>query len=227
MASAAAILRELKSKANAANVAGMARFGMSTRKRLGVSVEVMRRMARVAGRDHAVALRLWKTGVPEAKIIASMVAEPALLSAAEMEAWVLGFDSWDVCDQVCSNLFCRSPHAWRKIKPWARRDEEYVRRAAFSLIASLSVHDKAAPDAAFLALLPLIERAAFDERNFVKKAVNWALRQIGKRNAVLNTAAMATARRLRESDSRAARWVAADALRELEGVAVQGRFKQS
>jgi 3-methyladenine DNA glycosylase AlkD len=202
----------------------MARFGMSTRKRLGVSVEEMRRLAKAAGKDHSAAMRLWKTGIPEARIVASMLAEPDAMTAADMDAWVLGFDSWDVCDQVCMNLFEKTAFARRKIRAWARRDEEYVKRSAFSLIACLASHDKTAPDRDFLALLPLIERGARDDRNFVKKAVNWALRGIGKRNAALNKAAVATARRLRESGSRAARWVGADALRELEGAAVQARF---
>ncbi len=225
MASAAAILRDLKSLANAHNVAGMAHFGINPHKRLGISVEQMRRIARAARRDHAAALTLWKTGIPEARIVASMIADPAALRSDDMEAWAVEFDSWDVCDQVCANLFEKTPFARRKIRAWAKRDEEFVKRAAFSLIACLATHDKRAPDEDFLALLPLIERAATDDRNFVRKAVNWALRGIGKRNVPLNKAAIATARRLQTLDSRAARWIAADALRELEGDAVQASLK--
>lgn len=221
MTSAAAILRDLKALANPANVAGMAHFGMTATKRLGVSVPVMRQMAKAAGRDHAAALRLWKSGIPEARIVASMVADPASLTVAEMDAWVRDFDSWDVCDQACLNLFVRSPLAWGQVERWAASGDEFVRRAAFALIACLAVHDKAAADARFIAVLPLIEHTADDERNFVKKAVNWALRQIGKRNAPLNKAAIGVAKRLRQSESKAARWVAGDALRELQSEAVQ------
>jgi 3-methyladenine DNA glycosylase AlkD len=223
--SAASILRALKAHASPTNVAGMARFGMSTRKRLGVSVALMRRIAKTAGKDHAVALSLWRTGIPEARIVASMVAVPAAMRADEMDDWVGGFDSWDVCDQVCMNLFDKTALARKKISEWAGRDEEFVRRAAFAVIASLASHDKAASDAEFIGYLPLIEHGAIDARNFVKKAVNWALRNIGKRNTRLNRAAIAAARRLRSVESGAARWVGADALRELEGEAVQKRLR--
>ena len=197
------------------NLAGMARFGIVTEGRLGWSIPALRALAREIGRDHARALALWDSGIPEARILASMTAEPARFTQAQMDAWVKTLNSWDVCDQACSNAFARAPLAWQQPPRWARRRAEFERRAAFALIAALSVHDKQAPDAAFLALLPLIEAAADDERNFVRKAVNWALRQIGKRNHTLRLAAMELAERLRERDSKAARWIAADALREL------------
>lgn len=226
MASTAAILRQLKSRASPANLEGMARFGMTIEKRLGVSVPDMRRIAKDAGKDHELAAKLWKTGIAETKILASMVAVAEEMSAEDMDCWVLGFDSWDVCDQVCMNLFEKTRFARQKISEWSNREEEFVKRAAFALIACLAVHDKALADQEFIDCLQLIERAATDERNFVKKAVNWALRSIGKRNTRLNQAAIKTAKALQRSDSKAARWIAADAIRELKSVAVQQRLRK-
>lgn len=195
---------------------GMARYGLQVEGRLGWSIPELRALAREAGRDHARALVLWDSGIPDAQILAALTAEPGRFTQAQMDHWVAGVGSWDVCDQACSNAFAFSPRAWAQPQRWAARKPEFVRRAAFSLVAALTVHDKAAGDERFLALLQLIESAADDDRNFVRKAVNWALRQIGKRNPALREAAMLTARRLRERPSRAARWIAADALRELE-----------
>jgi len=209
------ILQLLRKKASPGNVRGMARFGMSAQGRLGVSVPEMRRIARLAGKDHRLALALWKTGIAEARIVASMVAEPAKVTARQMETWVVGIDSWDICDQVCGNLWDKTPLAWGKLRAWTRREEEFVRRAGFALIAYLAWHDKQAADARFVAVLPLIRRGAVDERNFVKKAVSWALRNIGKRNPALRRESLSLAKELRLSDSRAARWVGADAEREL------------
>ena len=209
------ILQLLRKKASPGNVRGMARFGMSAQGRLGVSVPEMRRIARLAGKDHRLALALWKTGIAEARIVASMVAEPAKVTARQMETWVVGIDSWDICDQVCGNLWDKTPVAWGKLRAWTRREEEFVRRAGFALIAYLAWHDKQAADARFVAVLPLIRRGAVDERNFVKKAVSWALRNIGKRNPALRRESLRLAKELRLSDSRAARWVGADAVREL------------
>jgi 3-methyladenine DNA glycosylase AlkD len=205
----------LRQHARPDQLAGMARFGIVGDGRLGLSVPVMRTIARGLGRDHALAQALWDTGIPDARIVASMVAEPARLTARQMDQWVKGFNSWDVCDQACQNAFVRSPLAWRKVALWARRQDEFVRRAAFALLACLATHDKQAPDSAFVDALALVEAAAGDERNFVKKAVNWALRGIGKRNAALREAAMACALRIQQQGSKSARWIAADALREL------------
>ena len=202
----------------------MARYGITVNNRLGVSVPEMRRIAKGAGRDHAVALELWDTGIAEARIVASMIAVPEQLTEERMEAWVKDFDSWDVCDQVCMNLFDKSPLARRKIVEWSARDEEFVRRAAFALLASVVVHDRNATDEEIIEFLPVIKAGATDERNFVKKAVNWALRTIGKKNRELNQAAIQAAREIQELDSRAARWIAADALRELESEKVQQRL---
>ncbi len=224
MGSVEGVIRKLKSKAKPGALEGMKRFGMAPDNRLGVSVPDMREIAKDLGRDHDLAIALWKTGVEEARIVAGLVADPGQITDELMEAWVKDFDSWDVCDQVCMNLFDRSPLAWKKVRDWAKREEEFVKRASFALMASLAVHDKASPDSKFVALLPIIRHASTDERNFVKKAVNWALRQIGKRNAMLNKAALAEARRIAGMDSKAARWIASDAIRELESEAVLNRL---
>lgn len=226
MTSTANILDQLKSKANPKNVDGMAKFGMAVDKRLGVSVPAMRRIAKLTGKDHQLAIELWKTGFAEARIVASMVAVPEELTAKVMDAWVKGFNSWDVCDQVCMNLFEKTPLVRQQIFEWAARDEEFVQRAAFASIACLAWHDKTAEDQAFIAFLPVIERGSTDERNFVKKAVNWALRNIGKRNRRLNRAAIKTAKEIQRLDSKAARWIAADALRELKSEAVRTRLSK-
>jgi 3-methyladenine DNA glycosylase AlkD len=220
-----AALSVLHQNARPDELEGMARFGIAGENRLGLSVPAMRRIARTLGHDHALALALWDTGIPDARIVAGMVAEPTKLTSRQMDAWAKGFASWDVCDQVCASAFQASPLAWRKVNAWATRRDEFVRRAAFALLAALVVHDKQANDGRFLAALPLIEAAASDERNFVKKAVNWALRCIGKRNPALNVAAVAAAQRIRLQGSRPARWIAADALRELTGEAVQTRLR--
>jgi 3-methyladenine DNA glycosylase AlkD len=224
MTTAAEVLCRLQSAANPANLAGMARFGITVERRYGVSVPQMRRIAKDIGKDHQLAGSLWSSGIAEAKILASMIAVPHELSAQQMDAWVLGFDSWDVCDQVCMNFFAKTPFARQKISEWSKREEEYVKRAAFALIACLAWQDKMAPDLDFLDFLPIIQRGATDERNFVKKAVNWALRNIGKRNARLNQAAIKAAKEMRRLDSKAARWIAAHAIRELESAAVQARL---
>ena len=220
------VMQKLKDMARPDQVAGMARFGIAPERRLGVSMPDLRRLAKEVGKDHRLALALWKTGIPEARIVASLVGEPVKLTEPQMEAWVKGFNSWDVCDQVCMNLFDRTPLAWKKIHDWSQREEEYVRRAAFALISCLAWHDKEASDSRFAGLLPVIARCASDERHYVKKAVNWALRHIGKRNLRLNAAALKTARVIRRMDSRAARWIAADAIRELEGEAVQRKLRK-
>jgi 3-methyladenine DNA glycosylase AlkD len=224
MASIEDVLAQLEAQANPANVAGMARFGIVGEQRLGVAMPDLRRIAKAAGRDHALALGLWQTGIPEARIVAALVDNPLELTEQQMERWVADFQSWDVCDQVCMSLFDKTPLAWQKVFDWAERDAEFVKRAAFALIACLAWHDKRAEDARFIQFLPLFEHAATDERNFVKKAVSWALRTIGKRNPRLNQAAIQAAQEIRQLDSKAARWIAADTLRELASDAVQKRL---
>lgn len=202
----------------------LARFGITTDRAFGVSVANVRRLAKRLGRNHALAAALWDTGWYEARLLASFVDEPARVTAAQMERWCRAFDNWAVCDTVCFHLFDRVPHAWEKIGPWSARREEFVRRAAFALIASLALHDKTAGDERFLECLLPIERAAADERNFVKKGVSWALRVVGRRNAALNAAAVTLAKRLSASPDAPARWVGRDALRELTSPAVVRRL---
>jgi len=226
MASVKDVLDKLQNKAQPEQLNGMAKYGMAVEQRLGVSVPDMRKLAKEIGRDHKLALDLWKTGIAEARILAAMVGNPDKLTEGQMEDWVKGIDSWDVCDQVCMNLFEKNQLAWKKIVDWSQREEEFVKRTAFSLIACLAWHDKKASDERFIALLPMIKRGATDERNFVKKAVNWALRNIGKRNLNLNRAAINAAKEIQRLDSKAARWVASDAIRELESDAIQSRLSK-
>lgn len=222
-----AVMRDLRSVAVPENLAGMARYGINTKNRYGVSIPNLRALAKRIGTDHNLALELWSTGVKDAQTLAGMIDDPRRVTAAQMERWVRDFDSWDVCDQVCSNLFDQTAFAHAKAIAWSKRREEFVKRAGFTLMACLAVHDKKASDAAFVKFLPRIKAECEDERNYVKKAVNWALRQIGKRNAALNGKAVAVARELRRRESPAARWIASDALRELTGSAVKARLKFS
>jgi 3-methyladenine DNA glycosylase AlkD len=226
VSSVAEVVDRLKDRARPDQLEGMARYGISVERRLGVSIPELRRLARELGRDHRLALGLWRTGIADARILASMVDDPARLTEAQMEEWVKDFDSWDVCDQVCDNLFEKAPFVWKKIADWSAREEEFVKRAAFALMACLAWHDKKAGDARFIGLFPLIVRGSTDERNYVKKAVNWALRNIGKRNPRLNRESVAVAREIQGLDSKAARWIAADAIRELESQSVQDRLKR-
>ncbi len=224
MSSAVQVLDILKAKARPDQLEGMARYGISVERRLGVSIPELRKLARELGQDHRLALELWRTGIADARILASMVDDPAKLTEAQMEEWVKDFDSWDVCDQVCDNLFEKAPFVWKKIADWSAREEEFVKRASFALIACLAWHDKKAADARFIELFPLIVRGATDGRNYVKKAVNWALRNIGKRNPRLNRESITVAREIQRLDSKAARWIASDAIRELESQTVQARL---
>lgn len=226
MASVEEVLKKLKAKARPDQLEGMARYGMVAERRLGVSVPDMRKIAKELGRDHKLALELWKKGIPEARILAAMIDEPEKLTEKQMEDWVKDINSWDVCDQVCANLFEKTSLAWKKILDWSEREEEFVKRTAFALIACLAWHDKEAEDEKFIKLFPVIRRGATDERNFVKKAVNWALRNIGKRNPNLNKAAIKTAKEIQRIDSKASRWIASDAIRELESESVQRRLRK-
>jgi 3-methyladenine DNA glycosylase AlkD len=220
------VLGRLRAVARFDRVEGMARYGMVAEGRLGVSVPEMRRIAKEVGKDHGLAVGLWETGIPEARIVAAMVDEPQKLTEKQMEDWVKDFNSWDVCDQVCMNLFEKTPLAWKKILDWSEREEEFVKRTAFTLIACLAWHDKKAEDEKFVELFPVIKREVTDERNYVKKAVNWALRNIGKRNLILNKAAIETAKEIQQIDSKAARWIASNAIKELESEAVQRRLRK-
>jgi 3-methyladenine DNA glycosylase AlkD len=224
---ARAVVRALERMGDRSRLEGMARFGIDTSRAVGVTVTELRRFARDLGHDHELAAALWASGVHEARLLASLVDDPAMVSEAQMEAWVADLDSWDVCDGVCGNLFDRTPFALDKAVAWSSREPEFQKRAAFALMASAAVHRKDLPDAAFASLLPVIRAQAIDERNYVKKAVSWALRQIGKRSSGLNPLAIRTAEHIERIDSRAARWVARDALRELRSDAVQARLRKS
>ena len=219
------LVRKLKSLSNPGAVAGMARFGINQKNTYGVSIPFLRKMAKEIGKNHLLAKKLWNSGIHEARILAGMIDPPEEITENQMERWVKDFDSWDVCDQVCSNLFDRTKLAYKKAMDWSKRGEEFVKRAGFVLMAALSVHDKEAKDKAFLKFLPIIKKEARDQRNFVKKAVNWALRQIGKRNLRLNQMAIKTAKEIQGIDSMAARWIASDAIRELTSGAVRKRLR--
>ncbi len=220
------ILARLAALANPDNVAGMARFGINPKNTYGVPIPTLRVMAKEIGQIHPLAGQLWASGIHEARILACFVDDPKRVTEEQMEAWVADFDSWDVCDQCCGNLFDKTPYAYHQAVAWSGRPEEFVKRAGFVLMTQLAVHDKKTADEEFFKFLPLIWNEATDERNFVKKAVNWALRQIGKRNLALNAAAVETAREIERMDSPSARWVASDALRELTGAAVQARLQR-
>jgi 3-methyladenine DNA glycosylase AlkD len=206
------------------NREGMARYAITAPKVFGVSVAMIRQLGKQLGRDHDLALALWKTGWYEARMLTAFVAEPNRVTPAQMDRWARDFDNWAICDTLCFHLFDRTPHAWKKVEQWSRRREEFVKRAAFALLASLALHDKNAPDAPFARSLRLVEKASADDRNFVKKAVSWALRAVGRRSRALNTPAVDLARRLAVSDEPAARWVGKDALRELTSAAVRKRL---
>jgi 3-methyladenine DNA glycosylase AlkD len=234
-----AILADLRAIGSERNRAGMARYGINVDNAFGVSVYELRKVAKHFGTDHDLALALWATGNHEARLLACFVDDPASVTEGQMDAWARDFDSWDICDQATTSLFDLTKHAWTKAREWAVRDEEWVKRGGFALMAGLAIHDKVAADGAFVKLLPFIERGAFDDRNFVKKAVNWALRNIGKRNLALHAAAAGCAEHIREvankkaggerggdASVRAARWVATDALRELASEKVQARLKR-
>lgn len=218
-------MARLASMANPANVEGMARYGINSSDAWGVPMPVLRGIARDIGKDHELALSLWTSGRHEARILACLIDLPERVTEEQMETWVRDFDSWDICDQCCSNLFDKTLLAFIKACEWSWKDEEFVKRAGFVLMAALAVHDKGASDEQFIAFLPIIRDEAIDGRNFVKKAINWALRQIGKRDADLNQAAIRIAEEIRRLDSKDARWIANDALRELTGEKVQGRFR--
>src|SRR4030043_47569 len=218
------IIKKLKSLSDPKNIEGMARFGINSQKTLGVSIPVLRKMAKEISKNHNLALELWDSEIHEARILAGFIDEPEKVTEKQMEKWAKDFDSWDVCDQVCSSLFDQTPFVWQKLQEFAKRKEEFVKRTGFTLMACLAVHDKKSLDKDFIKLLPIIKREATDERNFVKKAVNWALRQIGKRNKNLNKEAIKTAKEILEIDNKAAKWIATDALRELTSQAVQRRL---
>jgi 3-methyladenine DNA glycosylase AlkD len=221
------ILARLARRGRRRNREGMARYGIRSEKVFGVSVAELQRLARRVGRDHELALALWATGWYEARMLTAFVDEPARVTASQMDRWARDFDNWAICDTVCLHLFDRTPHAWRKVAVWSGRRREFVKRAAFALLAGLALHDGRSPDALFLDALTLVERAASDDRHFVKKGVSWALRGIGHRNLRLHASAVDLARRLAASTERGARWVGRDALRDLTRPLVRARLSRT
>jgi len=220
------IVKKLKKMGSKKDKEGMARFGIETKDAFGVSIYKLRPLAKDIGKDHKLAQELWKTGIHEARLLAAHIDDPELVTKKQMDKWARDFDSWDIVDITCGHLFDRTEFAYLKAFEWSKRKEEFVKRSGFALMATLSVHDKEASDKEFEKFFPVIKREATDERNFVKKAVNWALRQIGKRNLALNKKAIKVGKEIRKIDSRAARWIAADALRELESEKVLERLKK-
>jgi 3-methyladenine DNA glycosylase AlkD len=209
------IIRKLQSLANPKNVKGMARYGINPHKNLGISIYHLRPLAQEIGKNHHLALKLWDSGFHDARLLAVFIDDPRKVTTHQMDAWAADFDSWDICDQACTSLFDLTPYAYEKVHQWADNEKEFVKRAAFSLIAGLAVHDKKATDQVFEDLLPLLITHANDERNYVKKAVNWALRNIGKRNQHLNKKALQTAYTIQKIPIRSAKWISSDAIREL------------
>jgi 3-methyladenine DNA glycosylase AlkD len=221
------IVAKLKSKANPDNLEGMSRFGISTANRLGNSIPFLRKLAKEIGKNHKLALELWKEGIDETRILASMIGEEDKLTENDAEKWVADFNSWDVCDQVCMNLFEKMPFAEKKIKEWSEREEEFVKRTAFSLIACIVWHNKELPDKEIMKFLKPIKKGAKDERNYVKKAVSWALRNIGKKNKNLNKEVIKFAKELEKSDSKSAKWIARDTLRDIQREKVKKKYSHT
>ena len=220
-------LRTLERLGSAKHRDGYARYGIVAGKAFGVPMNQIQRLGKDLGRDHALALALWKTGWYEARLLTAYVDDPGAVTSAQMDAWVKDFDNWGICDTLCFALWDRTPHAYRKIEQWVGRKEEFVKRAAFALLASVALHDKTAPDEPFVKSLKLIERAATDERNFVKKGVSWALRLVGRRSPALFEASIELSQRLAESEDRPARWIGKDALKDLSRVAVKRKAKKA
>ena len=218
------VLETLHSLAKPEKLEGMASFGITGDKRLGISMPELRKLGRSIGKDHEMALRLWATGIQEAMILAALLDDPLKVTEEQADSWVMDIHSWDVCDQLCMNLFDRTGFADKKIWEWSERGEEFVRRAAFAMIACIAWHDKKAPDAEMIKYFTVIKKGASDDRNYVKKAVSWALRNIGKRNLNLNQESIRLARKIKEEDLKAARWIASDVIRELESEAVKKRL---
>ncbi|MFH1838440.1 MAG: DNA alkylation repair protein [Candidatus Kuenenbacteria bacterium] len=216
------IITQLKSYANPKNIEGMARFGINIKNAFGVAIPTVRKLAKEIGKNHKFALELWDSGIHEAKILASIIDEPKLVTKKQADQWIKDFDSWDVCDQVCMNLFNKTSFAFERAILWTKKKSEFERRAGFSLMACLASHDKNSSDEKFIIFFPLIKKYSFDERNFVKKAVNWALRQIGKRNINLNKEAIKVAKEILRIDLKSAKWIASNAIKELENIATRG-----
>ncbi len=220
------ILQKLESASNPDAISGMAKYGITPKNTFGISMPDIINIAREIGIDHDLAQQLWKQDIRETRILACLIDNPELISEAQMERWVQDFDYWEICDQCCIKLFRRTKYAQQKAVEWSSNKKEFVKRAGFVLMATLAVHDKKASNESFDKFLPIIVNEATDERASVKKAVNWALRQIGKRNRELNSRAIAAAKDIYKINSKSAKWIASDALRELESEAIQKRIME-
>jgi 3-methyladenine DNA glycosylase AlkD len=220
------IIKQLKSMSNQKNVEGMARYGINPHNNLGISIYNLRPLAKKIGKNHKLALKLWDSGIHDARLLAVFIDDPLQVTNKQMDSWAKDFDSWDVCDQACTSLFDLTPYAWKKVFEWAERNEEFVKRGAYSLIAGLAVHDKKAENSMFEDFFSIIIKESTDERNYVKKAINWALRNIGKRNTNLNKKAIETAKKIQKIDSKSAKWIAKDAIRELTSEKIQKKIKK-
>jgi len=219
------IISQLKSMGSQHNIEGMGRFGIKTENNLGVSVTTIRAFAKKIGKDHDLAVKLWNSGIRDARMVAACIEDPKTVPEEQIDNWVNDFDSWDICDHTCAHLIDKTPFAYKKAKEWAKRKEEFQKRASFALMAWLATHDKKADDSKFEEFLEIIKKESTDERNYVRKAVNWALRNIGKRKITLNKKAVEMAKKIQKIDSKSARWIANDAIRELTSEKVRQRLK--
>lgn len=220
------VINLLKSMSEPKNVEGMARYGINPKNNLGISIYKLRPLAKKIGKNNELSLKLWNSGIHDARLLAVFIEDPKSVTEEQMDLWAKDFDSWDVCDQACTSLFDLTSHAWKKVYEWSKRDEEFVKRAAFSIVAGLAVHDKKTSDKKFEELFKIIKRESTDGRNYVKKSVNWALRNIGKRNLALNKKAINIAKEIKKLDSKSAKWIANDAIRELTSSKVQEKLKK-
>jgi len=220
------VIKQLRSMGDPKNIEGMGRFGIKTENNLGNSVTTLRNFAKKIGKDHDLAVKLWDSGIRDAGMVAACIEDPTTISENQVDRWVNGFDSWDICDHCCGHLFDKTPFAYKKAKEWTLRKEEFQKRAGFSLMAWLAVHDKKTGDLEFEKFLTIIKRESTDERNYVRKAVNWALRNIGKRNITMNKKAIEISREIRKIDSKSARWIASDAIRELTSEKVKQKLNR-
>ncbi|MBD3362774.1 DNA alkylation repair protein [Candidatus Dojkabacteria bacterium] len=220
------VIQLLKSKYNSKNVKGLTKAGINPQNALGIRIPELRKLAKEIGKNHKLALKLWDSKIHEARILASMIDDPEQVSERQMEVWTKDFNSWDLCDQVCMNLYKYTDFAWDKAKEWTERKEEFVKRAGFALMATLAVGNKDIKNNKYLQYTKVIKQGSTDDRNFVKKAVNWAIRQIGKRNIGLNKEMIKLAKEIQTLDSKAAKWIAKDAIKELQSKKIQARLKK-
>lgn len=227
MESANEIVIHLKSLSNQTYLKSMERFGIPTKYALGIALPVLRKYAKQLGKNHELAEKLWKTKIHEARLLAVFIDDAKKVTRDQMDRWAGDFYSWDICDQTCGSLFDRTPFAYKKAMEWASNEKEFIKRAGFAMMAALAVHDKKAKDEMFMAFFAFVEKEAWDDRNFVKKAANWALRQIGKRNMILNKKAIYLAEKIQKQDNKSAKWIASDALRELRSEAIKKRLKKN